>query len=232
MTGHDFASLDDIVANGYCIGCGLCVPLAPSARMEMRTGAKGHRRPFPTKALLAGEEASILRHCPGVNITGPFTSGPVPPADNAVWGVELRVAIGWATDAETRHQASTGGVMTAINRHLLETGRAAFVLQVTADPDDPLHSLPVLVRHPEDLLRGSQSRYASCSPLSILDEALGLYEPFAVSLKPCDIAAIRNVQRHDARARELIVFTQTMFCGTVPNSSDSLALLERRGIDR
>lgn len=226
-SGHQFASLDDIVDNGFCIGCGLCVPLAPSGRIEMLPGDNGHRRPRPAAPLAAEEEAAILRLCPGVNVTGPFGSE-VP--GNPVWGHERRVATGWATDPEVRHRASTGGVMTAVNRHLLASGRAAFIFQVEADQNDPMHSLPAMVRNPDDLLHGAQSRYASCSPLTALLDALDVGEPFAVSLKPCDVAAVRNLQRVDERAHELIVFAQAMFCGTVPNIADSLAILERRDI--
>lgn len=223
-----FASLDDIVDNGYCIGCGLCVPLAPSAAIEMEPAANGHLRPRPKAPLPADEEQAILRLCPGINVDGKIESGPnVDP----VWGATARVATGHARDPTTRFRASAGGVMTAINRHLLTSGRATFVLQVEPHPTDPLSSIPVLIRDPADLLTGAQSRYASCSPLTAIRAALELNEPFAVSLKPCDIAGVRNLQQEDARARELVVFTMAMFCGTVPDTADSLAMLERRGID-
>ena len=229
--GHGFGSLDDIVDNGYCIGCGLCAPLAPSAGIDMVGSVNGHRRPVATAPIPEAEEQAILRHCPGINIVGPLAAESSGPGRNPVWGVEARVATGWAADPELRHRASTGGVMTAINGHLLRSGRAAFVLHVAPDPDDALHSVPVLVDDPNELIGGAQSRYATCSPLEAIGRALERGEPFAVSLKPCDIAGVRNLQRTDERARELIVFTQTMFCGTVPGRDDSLGMLRRRGID-
>ncbi len=228
-SGHGFGSLADIVDNGYCIGCGLCVPLAPAGRIEMVPAPNGHRRPVAAAPIPAAEEAAILRHCPGINLTGPFPPGS--PPVNPVWGVEARVATGWASDPELRRRASTGGVMSAVNTHLLRSGRVTFVLQVIPDPSDALHSIPVLVDDPDDLVRGAQSRYASCSPLEAVGRTLDRGEPFAVSLKPCDIAGVRNLQRTDPRARDLVAFTQTMFCGTVPGRDDSLAMLRRRGID-
>ena len=230
---HGFGSLADIVDNGYCIGCGLCVPLAPAGRIEMVEASNGHRRPVAAAPIPGDQEQAILRHCPGVNITGPFAAEPPVPAwpSNPVWGAEARVATGWASDPALRRRASTGGVMSAINTHLLRSGRVAFVLQVAPDPNDALHSVPVMIDDPDDLLGGAQSRYASCSPLEAVGRALDRREPFAVSLKPCDVAGVRNLQRTDERARNQIVFTQSMFCGTVPGRSDSLAMLARRGID-
>jgi coenzyme F420 hydrogenase subunit beta len=121
--------------------------------------------------------------------------------------------------------------MTAINRYLLESGRAAFILQVRANEDGAFESDPVFVRDSEELQNGSQSRYASSAPLTAIRAALEFNEPFAVSLKPCDIAGIRNLQREDKRAQRLIVLTQTMICGSVPMLNDTLDLLRRTGLD-
>ena len=121
--------------------------------------------------------------------------------------------------------------MTAINRYLLESGLAAFILQVRANEDGAFESDPVFVRDPKELQNGSQSRYASSAPLTAIRAALEFNEPFAVSLKPCDVAGLRNLQREDKRAQRLIVLTQTMICGSVPTLDDTLDVLRRAGID-
>jgi coenzyme F420 hydrogenase subunit beta len=222
-----FEGLADIVENGFCTSCGLCTLCAPEGVIQMGWAANGQLRPRPARALTPDEDAAIVRLCPGVTQQGPFT-GPDAPHD-AVWGPVGRVVWAWAADPQTRLRASTGGAMSAVNRMLLESGRAAFILQVRAGTG--LSSEPVLVREPDDLLTGSASRYASSAPLTAVREALALGEPFAVSLKPCDVAGLRNLQREDERARRLIVFTQVMVCGSVPSRQSTLAVLERAGMD-
>ncbi|MEM7216203.1 MAG: Coenzyme F420 hydrogenase/dehydrogenase, beta subunit C-terminal domain [Pseudomonadota bacterium] len=225
-----FESLNEIVENGFCIGCGLCKSIAPKSAIEMRTGSHGHLRPFPRNRLDEKEERKILELCPGINVSGPL-SEPGDRDDDPVWGHNLRSAKGHTTDDAMRFVASSGGIMTAINNFLLDTGRVNFVLQTAPDPDDPYGSIPVICRTAEDLLTAQGSRYASAATLGTIMEVLDLDEPFAVSLKPCDVAGVRNLQKVNSKARELVKFTQAMFCGTVPSVSSLEGFYERRTLD-
>ncbi len=226
---HTFDGLGDIVGNGFCIGCGLCRALAPSAAIEMREAPNGHLRPEPRRPIPAAEEAAILALCPGINVTGPFGGG----GDlDPVWGKVRRVVRGHAADPDIRFRAASGGLMTAVSQFLLGSGRVAGVLQVAADLDDALASRPVLSRTPQQVLAAAGSRYGTSASLATLLEVIALGEPIAVALKPCDVAAVRNLQRQDARARGLVVFTMAMFCGTVPGLAASDEFLARRGLSR
>lgn len=220
-----FRTLEEITANGYCMGCGLCTQLAPNA-LEMRLTDQGQLQPSPTRALSTEEQAAIVRLCPGVSLEAPMR-----PGDDPVWGTALRVCEGWSGDPEERFQASAGGVMTAINRYLLESGRVSFVLQIRPGGADALSSEPVFVRDPAELLAGAQSRYASSAPLTALQAAIDTGERFAISLKPCDVAGVANFRREAPEAARRIVFTQAMFCGTVPSRDSSWDFLRRRDID-
>jgi coenzyme F420 hydrogenase subunit beta len=225
-----FASLDDIVSNGFCIGCGLCAAVAPAARIEMRLAGHGHLRPVAQAAITEEDQARIVRHCPGVTVKGPFADQTDAPLDD-VWGANRRVTRGYATDRALRFRASSGGVMTAINRFLLRTARVAFVLQTRPDPNDPFGTVSSICRDADALMTAGGSRYGTGATLRDFSAVLDLGEPFAVSMKPCDIAGLRNLQREDPRARDLIRFTQAMFCGTVPSFSSTAGFFARRGID-
>lgn len=222
-----FTSLGDIVSGGYCLSCGLCTQLADG--VEMALTRDDQLRPRARRTLTSEEQARIVRLCPGVSVTGPFGNGLVRP--DPVWGDVRTTHEGWASDPDTRFRASAGGVMTAINRYLLESGRAAFILQVRSGGEDALTSEPVMIRDPDALLAGSQSRYAPSAPLGAINAALATGERFAVSLKPCDVAGLRNLQREDVAARRNIVFAAAMFCGTVPSRDTSWKVLRRKGID-
>lgn len=225
-----FKSLKDIVENGFCMSCGLCTGCAPEGVIQMGWAANGQLRPKASRELLPEEDAAVLRLCPGINQTGPFVDGP-PANGDVVWGEPQRVVTAWSSDPDVRFRSSTGGATSAINRYLLESGRAAFILMVRASATTAVASDPVFIRDPDELVNGSASRYASSAPLSAIKAALELDEPFAVSLKPCDIAGIRNLQREDERARRLIVLTQALICGSVPNLDSTLDILRRRGVD-
>jgi coenzyme F420 hydrogenase subunit beta len=222
-----FESLSEIVSHGYCLSCGLCTQVVDGIEMALTT--EDQLRPRPSRRLTPDDEARIVAICPGISVTGPFGDDLAFP--DPVWGDVRTTHEGWATDPETRFRASAGGVMTAINRYLLESGRAAFILQARAGGGDALASEGVMIRDPDDLLTGSQSRYAPSAPLDKLNDALATGEPFAVSLKPCDIAGVRNFQRLNPDLADRIVFTMAMFCGTVPSRETSWQVLRRQGID-
>ncbi len=196
----------------------------------MHEAANGHLRPRVENPIAATEEALILRLCPGINVLGQFNKAHED--TDPVWGSVRRVARGYASDPAIRFRAAAGGIMTAISQFLVESGRVRAVLQVRADPDKALYSQSVVSRSAKDVLASSGSRYASCASLESLLEVLKDGEPIAVAMKPCDIAAIRNLQMENKLARELIVFTMALFCGTVPNLKASDDFLARRGLTR
>ncbi|WP_137701775.1 Coenzyme F420 hydrogenase/dehydrogenase, beta subunit C-terminal domain [Marimonas lutisalis] len=227
---HSFRTLEDIIDNGFCIGCGLCKALAPGAVITMVESENGHLRPRASNPIQTEQEAAIMRLCPGINIHGPFgkTMGDADP----VWGAVKRVARGHAADPDTRFRAAAGGIMTALSQFLVESGRVSKVLQVRADPENAVASRPVANRDAESVLASSGSRYATCATLERLPDILAEGEPIAVAMKPCDIAAIRNLQAENERARKLIVCTIALFCGTVPSLEASDDFLARRGLTR
>lgn len=226
---RNFSGLEDIVRNGFCMSCGICVGCADDGIISMAWAENGHLRPRLKRPLTREEDAAVLRLCPGINQSGPF-DGPMENKDD-VWGELKRVVTAWSADPFVRQESSTGGVMTSVNHYLLDSGRAQFVLQVRGSSQIAHESEPVFIRDPKELLNKSASRYGSSSPLKAIRSALELGEPFAVSLKPCDIAGIRNLQREDSRAQDLIVFTQAMVCGTVPSIQDTFKLMQRNGAD-
>ncbi len=225
-----FETIADIVSNGFCIGCGLCAAVAPSANIEMTLSSHGHLRPRLRSAISKEDNDAVLRTCPGIVVSGPFPSE-CADAYDPVWGRITRAAIGYAGDPELRFRASTGGAMTAINRALLRTGRVAFVLQMIPDPDNALGSTAQFARSAEELDQNNGSRYATCAPLTDIHQALELNEPFAASLKPCDVSGLKNLMEMDSRAANLIKFTTALYCGTVPSIAASYGFFSRRGVD-
>jgi coenzyme F420 hydrogenase subunit beta len=227
---NGFLSIEEIVTSGFCMGCGLCAsPSITANKVEM--GADSLRRPRPQQLepLSPDETQAVLSVCPGINVVS-ADEGKTVEALDPVWGRVRQLRLGHATDPALRFQAATGGIITALAIHLLESGRVSKVLQVRPDPERPLNAIPHVSSRPEDVLAATGSRYGPASPLTIVSQLLEEGEPFAAALKPCDIAGLRNLQKHDPRARELIKFTMAMFCGTTPDLGPNLAFLDRNNI--
>jgi coenzyme F420 hydrogenase subunit beta len=227
----DALRLDEIVEAGLCMGCGLCRSLAPDAIVfEMdRHGAETPRLAAPIEP---DRLALVNALCPGLRM-----EGRVPEREDAEarwdvnWGPALVMAKAHAADPDVRFRGSAGGVLSALAIHLLEAGEIAFVLHIAADPERPMRARAQASRSPAEVLRGTGSRYAPAAPLTHLMQLLDRGERFAVIAKPCDVSAIENLSRRDARVGELIRYRLSFACGGASGFAKSLELVQGYGLD-
>jgi len=222
-------TIESVVEAGLCTGCGLCESLAGRDRVEMGINIRGNMRPLVREPLEPELEAQILKVCPGVSVQGAVrTTGR---RKDPTWGPIEDIARTWATDGEVRHHGAGGGTLSALSEHLLATGEVAAVLHVEADPERPYLTRARVSRSSEDLAAGAQSRYGPAAPLVHVRRLLDAGEMFAVVAKPCDVTAIRALQREDPRARRQIPYLLTIFCGGVHNAHVPRAIMRHHGVD-
>lgn len=220
-------SIEQIVANDLCIGCGLCESVT-EGRVTMTLTASGSLRPSSTSDFTTNEEALLNAACPGAAAEArPEKSFDVDP----IWGAHGTMTHAWAGNPDIRFKSATGGVLTALGVHLLRTGTVQFVLHVGADPDRPMRTRTVFSETTESVIRNTGSRYGPTSPLDRFHEALDRAEPFAVIAKPCDLGAIHRLSRADARVDRFCTVRLAMVCGGQSRLSKSKLLLTEAGFD-
>ena len=200
-------SVAEVVANGLCIGCGLCESVT-NGRVRMVWNGRGSLRPVGVFA--AEEEAQILAACPGAKIS-PRVAGRGEVDD--IWGEYFDMRYAWAGDADIRHRGATGGVLTALAVHLLKRRQVDFVLQVRADPDAPTRNVWTLSETPDAVVACVGSRYAPVAPLAGLHKALARRRPFAIVAKPCDLTAVHQWAAVDGRVDRWCRYRLAMVCG-------------------
>jgi coenzyme F420 hydrogenase subunit beta len=209
-------SVDDIVKSGLCIGCGLCASLS-KGRIAMRWTGPGRLRPVVEAPLDRAALDLVNDICPGLRTDGMTAAeaGPGAVLDPA-FGYGHRHWIGWAGDPEVRFRAATGGVLTALGIHLLESKAVDAVLHVRSPTEAPVRNVPHVSRSRADVLAGMGSRYAPAAPLLHLDEHLARGESLAVIAKPCDVAAVRRLAKRDPRVGRQVKYLLSISCGGAP----------------
>ncbi|MEM7642010.1 MAG: Coenzyme F420 hydrogenase/dehydrogenase, beta subunit C-terminal domain [Pseudomonadota bacterium] len=219
------AALARVARGGTCAGCGGCAALAPGA-VAMTDVAPGWLRPVQTAALSAEQEAAIAAICPGL-VHEVAAEGRT---DHDLWGPYVEMRTGWATEAALRHRAASGGALSALVAHLMESGRVEGVWQVAAG--DPAWANRVrLSEDAGDVLEAAGSRYAPSAPLAGIGPALGAGRPLAFVGKPCDVAALRALSRRDPRVDRAFPVMVSFFCAGVPSGTGAEALLTKMGAD-
>ena len=149
-----------------------------------------------------------------------------------MWGPWRRIVRAWAADPDVRFEGSTGGVLTALGQYLLRTGRVDAVLHTRPSLRDPTGGQPTLSFTEDDVFGSGGSRYGPTAPLLDIDHVLAQGRRIAVVAKPCDLGALANLARHDARVDELVRYRLTMVCGGFGPPAFTDSFLERIGVER
>ena len=209
------------VARGQlCAGCGLCAGVAPDG-IVLETVTPGFTRPRQIATLTPAQEMTIAAACPGLVID----SRPGAPHHDPLWGPWHTCATGHATDAALRHQASSGGVLSALLTYALAQGEVDYVVQTGMDPVRPLANSTVLSATADAIFAAAGSRYASSSPLADIDRLLAAPGRFAFVGKPCDVSALRALARIDPRVDAKVPLMLAFFCAGVPSGDGAKRIL-------
>jgi coenzyme F420 hydrogenase subunit beta len=228
---HRLESLRSIVEQGLCMGCGLCQSVAGDERVRMRMRGECGERPTVIEALDESTLATIDMVCPGIHCEGVGAEPSAPEIQiDPLWGPTVWMATGHATDEQVRFHASSGGALSALGKYLLDSGEVEFILHVAASHSEPARSVAQLSFTTLQVMEASGSRYGPAAPLIDFKAVLGRGRPFAFIGKPCDISAIRNYARLDARVDELLRYTLNFFCGGVSEFRKTLDYVRKVGL--
>lgn len=235
MNDTPAARMNAIAEHGLCIGCGLCQAVAGDDKIRMMKTVTGDERPVVVDADALDDATvdNIYAVCPGLHVEGlPAEQLTRETTVDKIWGPWIRIARAWAGDANARFEGATAGVLTALAQFILDDGRADFVLHVKASAAEPTFGERHLSFTAADVLEAAGSRYGPAAPLLDVDAVLARGRPFAFIGKPCDIAALRNFARLDARVDELVKYWLTPVCGGFMPPAALDAFLARNHIAR
>ncbi|MBK5960173.1 hypothetical protein CCR97_18465 [Rhodoplanes elegans] len=216
-----------IKRNGLCHGCGACAAAVGGDKIKMSMTAAGFLRPKEHQPLTTFDEETIRRVCSGAELQHfAVTDG----GYDRSWGPVVSVETGFSTDTDVRYLGSSGGVISAIAIHLVETRTVDFILHTSADPSDPVGNITRPSTTRAEIIEAAGSRYAPSSPLADIGGYLLKGRRFAFIGKPCDVAALRRMARSDPRIDRLIPFKISFFCAGVPSRKGALAVVEKLGV--
>lgn len=221
-----------IVEQGLCTGCGICQSVAGPEVVRVHKVANGYERPVVVGDLDHSTVDRIYEVCPGTRIEGlPDRLVEGSTHIDPVWGPWRRIVRAWAADPVVRHEGSTGGVLTALAIYLLESGRVDLVLHARPSTTEPTFGERHMSFTRADVMAGVGARYGPTAPLVDVGEVLEMGLPFAFIGKPCDVAALRNLGRHDPRVDQLVRYMLTPVCGGYMPPAATTAFLGRMGVD-
>ena len=229
-------TLQDVVDRDLCISCGVCAGMSPRTIRMKEYPQRGMYLPtavLPRSTL--PHESTQLDFCPGRGY--PLVAmGLELFADTPSQSIELGRWRGlWAvhmTEASFLSNAASGGIMTGIAAHLLRTGRVSgcVVTGLQYGKQGPRPST-FIARTLDELLDAQGSKYCPVPALAFLPEMMHVDGRLAFIGTPCQIAAVRLLQRKQPIWRQKIAYCIGNFCGGFSDLRETDALIRRAGLN-
>ncbi|WP_247651307.1 Coenzyme F420 hydrogenase/dehydrogenase, beta subunit C-terminal domain [Roseovarius autotrophicus] len=217
-------ALRRIARGDLCAGCGACGGMFPD-KIGVEMAPPGFLRPRQRAPLTAEEEDSFSRFCPALGQKVEARGR----TDHVLWGPYLKMRTGWATDPELRFSGASGGALSGVLLHLLESGEIEAVVQIAADPENPIANRTVISTDRAGILAAAGSRYAPSAPLARLSELVATGKRHAFVGKPCDVAALRVLSAERPEVAAAFPVLLSFFCAGVPSETGARAVLAALG---
>ncbi|MFU8945403.1 Coenzyme F420 hydrogenase/dehydrogenase, beta subunit C-terminal domain [Mycetocola zhadangensis] len=221
-------SVNSVVRNANCSGCGACALM--SDRVSMHLDDTGYMRPHidnqtPTNAATDRQEASLFdRVCPGRRLQA---EAPLDRKQHETFGAYVSSWRAHAIDNDVRHSGSSAGVLTALSQHLVETSGATGVVAAGPSMAAPTRTVPVRIQTRDEALAASGSRYAPTSTLVGYSES---NSTDALVAKPCEVAAMRRLNREKGQRDTEMPMMLSFFCAGTPSQTASNDLITSLGM--
>lgn len=223
--------VNQIVERGLCVRCGACEPACPVDIIRFDD------RGFP---YITDEEECLrgctrcIKVCPGEEVDygaldeEMFGQSPHPAS---ITGYARRALVSHSVSEETRYAGASGGFVTQLLAHMLETGEIDGALVLGVSSEGKWKQEPYVARSVEELKAAQKSKYITVPflrPLKELEEIEGHY---AIVALPCYIHAIRKYQKVSPSLRKRIKLVIGLYCNVVfePHLYDEAC--ELAGID-
>ena len=205
-----------VIDAGNCMHCGACAGLNPGLLeiVDTEAGPLPHLKRPPA----ASDEPGLALAwavCPGRGVPVPELFDHLG-ARPGSWllGPYQAIYLGHAADERIRRRAASGGIITALLVHLLETGRVEAALVVRVGLATPECAGATLARSRDELLAASQSAYEVLPTLHLLPRISATAGPVAAVALPEQAAAIRMLQAAGHPAAAKIQFLAGPYVGT------------------
>lgn len=217
---------NQVIMPGLCIGCGACV--ACSQRGEMRSTPTG---PIPHFSADETLPASALEACPAYRLHYPplYLAHYGRHPENWLTGIAQKVRTGYAADESIRRTGASGGVLTRVLMHLLQTGRVDAVIAARQGTPTPEEARAVVCRTPDEVLTCAQSVYIPVAMLDILRQ-LEPGKRYAITCLPEQSAALRKLQSQGHPGAQQIRYVVGPYTGTALYPAAIRAFLRSHGI--
>lgn len=210
MDGHK-QNISNVAAMKLCNTCGGCFGICPTQAIRFEETTGGYYLPVVTET--ACTHCGLCYDvCPGIHFGNTLNSQM--PADPFA-GTVLNSFVGKATDKKLFDNSQSGGIVSALLAHGLETGRIKGAVTVYMEPGNPPRPMTRIAETASQLYQAQKSKYCPVPLLGFLRELKEKDGPVAVVGLPCHIHGLRNILDKMPELNGKLAFTIGLVCDRV-----------------
>ena len=208
-----------VAKQDLCLGCGTCAGVCPSDAIQLAIDEKkGVYQPQVnldkcTKCGLC--YASCPGHDADLKALGEFIFDGEDP--DPLIGNYRGCYIGHATDYNTRFNASSGGLISALLIHALDAGRIDGALVTRMSEESPLEPQPFIATTREDIVSASRAKYCPVPTNVAIREIMQNEGSYAVVGLPCQIHGMRKAEVTHKKLKDRVGLHVGIFCNHAPS---------------
>jgi len=200
-----------VVEKMLCCSCGACAAICRRGAISYKETTGGHL--FPVIDGQRCTACGLCRQvCPSVNVGTEM----LPALHSAPFqGKALECYVGRATDRELYANSQSGGIVSAVLLHLLETHEIGAAVVSAMAPGDPPRPVVLCAESREQILSAQKSKYCPIPALGILGEVRRRNIPVALVGLPCHFHGLSSMADIDSALVGLVKYKIGLVCDRI-----------------
>ena len=220
--------LSDIINNKLCNTCGGCYGICPTQAIRFEETIGGYYLPVVDENLCTCCGLCV-EICPGIGFGHSLLENLT---DDPFAGQLLGAYVGRATNKQFFENSQSGGIVSALLAHSLETERINGAVTVFMESGSPPRPLVRIAKNNHEIFQSQKSKYCPVPLLGFLREFKQTDCPVAVVGISCQIHGLLNILEKLPSLQTKIAFTIGLVCDRVLTYAALDFLLAKSGMDK
>lgn len=227
---------DTVVANGICVGCGMCAGVLPNM-LQMQTDKYGAYFPEAIEKDDNSWGQISLKVCPFADnehnedtISQELFEQQKGVKHRTETGYYLNCFTGHVINENDRLASTSGGIITWLAGEMLSNGNIDTVACVGRSEDTEKLFEYLLIKDPSDMSKCKKSRYYPVEVSSVIKQIKESGDRVLFIGLPCFVKAIRLAIKADPILKDRIVYTIGLFCGHLKSKHYAAYLARSSGV--
>lgn len=220
----------EVIDTGLCHCCGTCAGVCPHGVLRMCDQLSDCLPELIGDCSDCDDECHL--GCSGKYVDFPMLNKVLHGAqpESYLLGNYCDLWVAHATDEHIRREGASGGVVTAVVKHLFDTGRIEGAYVMGMDPQRPYFSKSYLALSYEQAQQASGSKYAVAPHNVQLSQISPEGPPLCYVGLPCQVHSLRKLQHAGHRVARRFRYVVGPYCGNILRFSSTRSFLNKHGV--